>query len=363
MTPKTLFCLTSFLLCLFTAKAQSSRIKNVIVVTTDGFRWQELFGGMDSAIANNPAFNQGEKEQIYAAYWDEDEATRRKKLFPFIWGEFVSKGQLYGNRKYRNFVNITNPYSFSYPGYNELFTGFADSAINTNQYPDNPNLNVFEFINRQPGYRGRVAAFGSWEAYRRILRKKQSGFPVIAAFDTIDWKNTSYTEQVINRMKQQSYKPEGEEGCMDVFTHFQAMEYLRTHQPRLLYIALLETDEWAHRKMYKNYLDAAHQLDSWLQELWQFVQQSPVYKNNTAILITTDHGRGDINKLQWTGHGGIKGADEIWLGIIGPGISAKGEVKTPVQLYQKQVAQTIASLLNLQFVANHPVAEAISEIW
>ena len=61
------------------------------------------------------------------------------RLFPFIWGEFVSKGQLYGNRKYRNFVNITNPYSFSYPGYNDLFTGFADSAINTNHFPDNPN--------------------------------------------------------------------------------------------------------------------------------------------------------------------------------------------------------------------------------
>jgi hypothetical protein len=39
-------------------------------------------------------------------------------------------------------------------------------------------------------------------------------------------------------------------------------------------------------------LDAGHQVDAWIKQLWNFVQTDPQYKNKTAILITTDHGRG-----------------------------------------------------------------------
>jgi hypothetical protein len=47
---------------------------------------------------------------------------------------------------------------------------------------------------------------------------------------------------------------------------------------------------------------------------------------------------------------------------MGPGIPAKGEMKTGVQIYQKQFAQTIASLLDLKFSAKHPVATKVREI-
>lgn len=362
MRTKIISCCALILLLRFSGFAQN-KIENIIVVTTDGLRWQEVFKGMDSTLANDPRFNQNQKDYIYASYWHANEGERRKKLLPFIWSGLAGYGQLYGNRAHNNFVNTANPYWFSYPGYNEMFTGFADTAINTNSYPDNPNLNVFEFLNNQPGYKGRVAAFGSWEAYDRILRKKTAGYPVIAAFDTIDWKNATYTEQIINKMKQDSYKADEEAGCMDVFTHYQALEYLKTKQPKVLYIAYLETDEWAHSKMYRSYLDAAHHVDGWLQQLWNYLQSSPAYKNKTALLITTDHGRGDINKAQWTSHGAkIEGAGEIWFAVLGPGIPAKGEVKTTMQLYQRQIAQTIALLLGKTFSATHPVAPAIEQI-
>ncbi len=45
---------------------------------------------------------------------------------------------------------------------------------------------------------------------------------------------------------------------------------------------------------------------------------------------------------------------------MAPGLPAKGEVKEDVQLYQKQLAQTIAKLLGLSFIAEHPVAEAVN---
>ena len=47
---------------------------------------------------------------------------------------------------------------------------------------------------------------------------------------------------------------------------------------------------------------------------------------------------------------------------MGPDTPAKGEIITEMQIYQKQFAQTIASLLGLKFIAGHPVANAVSEI-
>ncbi|MGI8580853.1 MAG: hypothetical protein ACR2KX_01565, partial [Chitinophagaceae bacterium] len=85
------------------------------------------------------------------------------------------------------------------------------------------------------------------------------------------------------------------------------------------------------------------------------------YKNRTALVITFDHGRG-LNE-EWTTHGKtITGADEIWFAIISPGISAKGEIKARVQLYQQQLAQTMANLLGKEFKANHPVAEGLMSV-
>lgn len=49
-----------------TATAQSQqKIENIVIITTDGFRWQEVFKGMDSAIANNKRFNQGDSAIIF----------------------------------------------------------------------------------------------------------------------------------------------------------------------------------------------------------------------------------------------------------------------------------------------------------
>ena len=61
----------------------------------------------------------------------------------------------------------------------------------------------------------------------------------------------------------------------------------------------------------------------------------PGYKDNTTLLITTDHGRGKKDN-SWTSHGSfIAGSSETWLAMIGPGLQPLGEVKEDQQLYQK----------------------------
>ena len=361
---KILSLLLLFPLYLAAQQKTGGEIKNIIVITSDGLRWQEIFKGMDPDLANNRRFNQGDSAGIYKQYWADSPEERRKKLMPFFWNVIAAKGQLYGNRSFGNKVDNANPYWFSYPGYNEIFTGYPDTAVNSNEYMPNPHVTVLEYINQQPAFKGKVAAFGAWEAFDRIFNKERCGFPVTAAYSPTGGAHPTDREQLINVMLKDSYKPFGLDECLDVFTHYEAMEHLRQRKPRVLFIGYGETDEWAHGGRYKDYLNAIKQVDEWIKDIWTYVQSNPEYKDKTAILITCDHGRGDTVKEQWTGHGSrhITDSHEIWIAAMGPGLPGKGELKTPMQLYQKQIAQTIASLLGLHYKANHPVADAIKEI-
>jgi len=353
-----------FSILLFATHLQAQlKTENLVIITTDGFRWQEVFGGMDSAIANNPQFNQDDSAYIFEKYWNASPQERRKKLLPFFWNTISAQGQIYGNRNAGNKVDNANPYWFSYPGYSEIMTGYADTAINSNDYDPNPNTTVLEFFNQQSKLKGKVAAFGAWKAFDRILNEKRSGIPVHSAFDPYGGTNPNANEKLLNKMLADSYRPWLGGECLDVFTHYGAMEYLKTKKPSVLYIAYGETDEWAHSGQYRSYLDAAQQVDKWIKEIWNFIQTDPKYKNKTTLFITTDHGRGDINKKEWTDHGSkTAGSNEIWFAVIGPDIDARGEMKENIQYYQQQFAQTFAMLLGYQFKAAHPIADEIKAV-
>ncbi len=350
--------LLTLLVCTRFAFAQTPS-ENIIIITTDGLRWQELFKGMDSAIANNSRYNEGDSSYIFHNYWAATEEERRKKLMPFFWNNIGKMGQAFGNRVYKNEVDVSNPHSFSYPGYSEIFTGFGDPDINSNSYPANPHTTVLEYLHQQPRYRNKVAAFGAWFAFDRILNEKRSGFPVINAFDTVVGSNLTQRQQLVNSMLKDSYKPWGSDECLDVFTHYAAMEYLKINKPRVLFIGYGETDEWAHAGKYRSYLDAAWQVDAWLKELWDYLQNDAQYKNKTTVFFTTDHGRGDVKKTQWTSHSSsIVGANEIWFAAWGNGVQPKGEIKTQGHLFQQRFAQTFAASLGLQYKAKHPIADS-----
>ncbi len=343
---------------------------NLIVITTDGLRWQEVFNGMDFALANSKKFNHGDSAYIYKKYGSISVKERQAKLLPFITQTMGKNGLLFGNRFNDNKVDVANPHWFSYPGYNEIFTGYPDSAINSNNYPPNPHENVLAFLQKQKAYQNKVIAFGAWDAYNRILNEAASGFPVINGFENVSSILKDPQTKILEQLLKDSYKPFKEAECLDVFTHHQAKYYLETKRPKVMYISYGETDEWAHEGNYSAYLDAAHQVDAWVNELWQWVQSTPGYKDNTYLLITTDHGRGFGEG--WTDHGAdVKGASSIWFGLMGPeknsnltkiAVALKrtmGEQTANQQLYQKQLAATMAKLLGLEFTPAHPVGEAI----
>jgi hypothetical protein len=339
-------------------KAQQ-KTENLIVVTLDGFRWQEIFGGIDSTLMMDKTYVQ-DTADLQGKFWAATQEERRKKLLPFFWNEVAANGQLYGNRWLGNNVNNANRYWFSYPGYNEIFTGFPDDSVNSNDKVWNQNVNVLEFINTQPGYEGQVAAFATWDVFPYILNTKRSGLFVNADVDSLHFKNREL--QLINDMQFLTTRPIGVRP--DVFTYFAAREYLKAYQPKVLYIAFDETDDFAHEGRYDQYIGSAHAEDAMLADLWKTVQAMPAYRNKTTLLITCDHGRGDAVKEEWKHHGQkILDAGQIWIAALGPDTRPLGEIKKEDLLYQRQIATTLAALLGFEFKPDHPVMKPITAIF
>jgi predicted AlkP superfamily pyrophosphatase or phosphodiesterase len=254
---------------------------------------------------------------------------------------------------------VANPYVFSYPGYNEIFTGYPDTAIHSNDKIKNKNENVLEFINKQKAYKGKVAAFSTWDVSPYFLNKWRSGVYVNADKDPIEFG--SVQSKLLNDIQLLSMKPNGER--LDIVTYIAAREYFKQKKPKVLYISFDETDEYAHQGKYDYYLGAAHAEDAMIGDIWNLVQSLPEYKDKTTLIVTCDHGRGDKIKSEWRDHGEKVGdASQIWLAVTGPDTKPLGEMKTSGQLYQKQFAATIAALLGFEFKPAHPVGEKINSV-
>jgi len=342
------------------AFSQKKGERKLILITFDGLRWKEVFRGADSS----KLFPKIEKTKDSAwraqRLWASTSNERRKKLMPFLWETIATKGQVYGNRDLNSKVNVTNQYWFSYPGYNEIFTGYGDSIINSNDYPANPNITIQEFVNKQPGYEGKVATFASWAAFNRIMNEDRCGFPVNAGYEAVtDQPNAA--EQALSDVQFMFPKVFGRSERPDGITFMLAKEYLKKNHPKFLQISFIETDAYAHRDSYEYYLESAYVNDSMIRNIWNLVQSDPFYKDQTTIIITCDHGRGE--GAEWKNHARrIVEADQVWMAVMGPGIKPLGETKE-IQIYQNQFAQTMAALLGLQFSSAKPIGPVVKTVF
>ena len=342
--------------------AQSHKTQNVIIVTLDGFRWQELYRGADSALINSKYTES--KPEIRKEFWAGTAQERRKLLMPFFWSTVENGGQLYGDRDMGNKDEVANKFHFSYPGYNEIFTGFPDARMNTNNPVQNPNVNVLEYLNKQKGFENKVAVFASWEVFPAILNVQRSGLKVNAGYTNFEDSKADAPLKYLNVIQHQAphYL---DDTRIDFMTYEFGKEYLKQYKPRVMYLSFDETDDMAHAGNYKMYLTQAHMEDSFIKELWEYIQTDPTYKDKTTLIITCDHGRGDIPLDNWRSHGSwIPNSEQTWFAVIGPDTPPDGIIKTSTITYHKQLAQSIAKLLGFDFKANtdHEVGDAIEGI-
>jgi len=325
-------------------------------VMSDGLRWQEVFRGADAAFLTPKSYFDGrdvkELEQKYLAPTPEE---RRERLMPFLWKVMVPHGQIYGDRDAHSDASVTNGFNFSYPGYSETLTGHGDPRVDSNDDVPNPNMTVLEWLNKQPGLSGHVAAFGAWNVIAEVVNKERCGCMVNAGYTPFAMDPMTPRLKMLNTLKAET--PEVWDGePFDAPEFYTAMEYIKAKKPRVLFLSLGETDEWAHQGNYGEYLNSAHRADSYLEKLWNALQAMPEYRGKTTLIFLPDHGRGN-GPEDWTGHGQkIPDSKYIFMAFMGPQTPALGNRTDVPVVTQSQVAATLAKFLGYDWNAEEPMA-------
>lgn len=335
--------------------APNLKTRAVVLIVLDGFRWQEVFDGPEHDLMDAKHGGAQDTAQLHKDFWRDTPEEGRETLLPFLWTVVAKQGQIYGNQHKGSVGQVTNGFKFSYPGYNEMAAGVPDPRINSNEFGPNPNPTVFEWLNNRPEFHNQVAIFGTWDTFNDIFRAKQSGLLVRAGWN-LEWaQQLTPREQLLKKLYETSTRVEDDD-VPDSFTHEDLLDYLQTHNPRALFVGYGETDDWAHAGKYDLVLQAAHEDDQRISELWNTMQAKPEYRGQVTFIVTCDHGRGSGLK-QWRDHDkNIAGAENIWIAVIGPDTPAAGEMTNVPRVTQSQIAATIAQLLGQDYRGAVPQA-------
>jgi hypothetical protein len=317
----------------------------VILITLDGLRGEEMFAGADKRLIV-PDNGVKEPEKCTEAFWAEDPIERRRILLPFLWSRMDDQGWIAGDIERSSIVRVTNGLYFSYPGYNEILSGFPDPGVNSNNKRYNENTTVLEWLHGKPEFSSKVAAYCSWDVFPFIINDRRSGIPVNAGWQKFT-RGDSGRLETLNFVSENLFR-EWDGVRYDSLTVQGAIEEIKTHRPRVLFVSLGETDDWAHAGRYDRYLLTAQQNDRFIRTLWELTQSMESYRDQTLFLVTTDHGRGD-GKQGWKNHSLLlHGSERIWIAAFGAGLAATG-IDEGGEFEQAQVASTVAAALGYDF--------------
>ena len=320
--------------------------RRLVLVTLDGVRIDEVFGGVDvpTLRAARAAAGKGLHDSAaYARFAAETREERRRRLMPFLWGTLLAEhGSIAGDAALGSHVRVSNRQRLSYPGYSELLTGRAHDEVLGNDPGQNPYPTFLEFVaSREATKPEDVAVFASWPTIAAVTESSPGALHVNAGLvpyaDDDPW---------VRRLSELQFEaaPPWEGVRADAFTFELALAHLRRHRPRALWIALDETDELAHEGRYEALLFTLHRIDGWLRRLHETLEADPYYRGRTTLVVTTDHGRG--RGAEWRHHGAsIAGSEDAFVVFADPRSPRRGAWGGGEELRLEQVGATLVGLL------------------
>jgi hypothetical protein len=365
-------CLLSSLFMLLLLPGNNYAAENVVLITLDGLRWQEVFAGVDEELATHQEYS-SQSEELIEKFWHETPEERAEALLPFINGTVFSQGAYAGNRQQNSCAAVSNDWYFSYPGYSEILTGVVNPDIVSNSKIPNSEATFLELLESNSMYQGKTAAFASWDVFPFIFNVERSGIHVNAFSPEANPADSQ--EEFLNNL-QNNIPPPWPTVRNDAFTHQFALSYLRREQPKVLFIGYGETDDFAHDGKYDEYIFAANRTDRFIEEIWLTLQSIDQYRNNTALFITVDHGRGELPLETWKHHSsrgattrpnsgltqyadGIAGSEATWFAAIGAGINNRGEIQTESDcITSNRIAASLMQLIGEDYRDYNPAMGA-----
>ena len=345
--------------------ASQQGTKHIVLFTSDGVRWQDLFTGIDPKLMDAKSAGMADAEVLRKQLWRATPQQRREALMPFFWNTLVPKGILFGNAEKGSSMQVTNRYRVSYPGYSEILTGRAqDDRIKGNDNIQNPTPSFLQFIKEKQSLSPeQVAVFASWDNFRYSAESIPGALFINAGYERSALPKNSARADELNKLQFEARFVD-DSSRHDAFTFGLAMEYLDKVQPEHLYISFDETDDWAHQRRYDRVLESLQFFDQALRDLWTYLQGSSKYRGTTTLVLTTDHGRGGT-LADFSNHGpDVPGDQQIWAAFIGPDTPASGEAANTATCYQRDIGPTILELLGFDYreykgVQGKPITRAI----
>jgi len=321
---------------------------NVILVTLDGVRTQEIFGGLDAAIArHSAALSYSEIEAVRSRYDAATAESRRAALMPVFWRRLVPQGVLFGDAALGAPMRVQNAQCVSSPGYVEMNSGAARAEVLDNsprRYPYRGALQVVAEELRLDF--PLVAQIGSWDGFSLAASSRDGAFLMSGGFDLLPPAVSTPEIESLGRLRREVLDL-WEEGSDDALSFRIATAYLKAQRPRLMWIGLGNSDDWAHADRYDRLLTYLNLADGWLGELWSMLQDLDAYRGRTTLIVTTDHGRG-LRGEDWSEHDcAIPGSEAIWALVVGPDTPATGEAMHTGELHQGQIAATVLQYFGL----------------
>ena len=174
--------------------------ENVILLMTDGLRWQEVFSGAEETLMTKENGGVNDVDALKKDYWRDTPEARREALMPFLWTVVAKQGQIYGNQAKGSVAQVTNGMNFSYPGLQRDAVRLCRSAHRQQRQEPQPERDRVRMaqpqaaIRRQDGGRRRAGT-----CFRISSTAQRCGFPVNSAYDPLAVSPTNPRIELINR--------------------------------------------------------------------------------------------------------------------------------------------------------------------
>lgn len=245
------------LLILCGGMSNAQQTEHVVIAVIDGARYTETF--------RDPAH----------------------QYIPFIWNNLRPSGTIYTSF-YNDGVTQTNS------GHSSILTGTWQSILNDGgEVPHQPT--IFEYLRKVKNLPA---------AQTRVVLGKYK-LDILSCSDHAEY-GPSYGAMVDTTDFQYD----------DVYTLENIKDVISNSHPRLLIANLAGTDRAAHDGLWSGYIEKLSRADSSVNELWNFIQADPVYRDKTTLIVTNDHGRHTTN---FTSHGdGCDGCRHLLALVMGP---------------------------------------------
>lgn len=216
---------------------------DVILVTIDGTRWQEIFRGTDPWL-------------------DRGHHLTEHQLVPNLYNYFVDQGVAVGKDTP---IIASGPNHISLPGYLEITRGHPSTDCQLNTCNPTIDRSVFWFF-KSP------AVFSSWPNIRKTVPS-----------------NANVATGIPDKYR------------LDNATELTSILYLDRNAPDFLWVSLGDTDEFAHQNNYTRYIQSLQMADAFIGYLVNRYPDSTIIVtcDHGRSLNFRDHGQDKASERVW----------------------------------------------------------------